>query len=954
MKNLRHLFSLSMVWVFICLSLWPTSIFGQTNFSQATYSINEQCGLNSTEAYHVMKDSKNNLWICTDMGMVKYDGFNATSFTTKNGLPSNVVFQSYEDPFGRIWALSIRRQLYYIENDSVHPYRYNYILDSLTEFDDYLFKRMHFTEDSTLYYSNSFKGMFSIDKYGNYKKYPPLNTEFEINEVGDQFQLSCTASEGKIDLNINSSYKYNSVSIDSLYFHKPSDISNLYKDEKLNTLGGLILIGGTVISMPSSTVLARNVTAIEPIKNTNEYWIGKNNGAYLVKFINNQFVQVENSSIFRNLYVSSIYSDAQGNTWFTTLEEGINYLPEYKVHHLADNRGNKIEQEVLDFSVIGTDILLSYKNNLYDVTKDKYYPSDHSKIVYANGNLFISNLQRIDNYFDLKKYPTNTHFTPHARDIYLDDNNFYSSTSYIYRINTITKQIDTIFYRTDLIRFITQVATYQDELYCTSKNKLFQVSGDSVVTIHDFGNKEITDLICFQNRLLISTKNFGIYQYSQGEVRPFLNKSNGLKNEGVNILQNSKNGRYLYIGCFKGLEIYDQFTSKCISISKNQGLTDLKINKLEEFNNTLYIATEKGFYKISYDDIRNLSKTNTTKDVQPEVTNLRVDGENYRNLISLPTDAKVFSISFEIKDLKNWFNKRYQYQINGGEWINILSPEIVLTNPQKRLKINLRYYMSNNTWSDSVTLIEGSIRKPFYTSIWFFIVLLLFLGFGVYLVVKGINSNKIKQLEQENEMLSYQQRMQNARMKPHFIFNVLNSIYSFILFNENKNAANYLLKFSSLMRSVLENSSDEKVKISEEIKLLENYLELENLRHNYSFKYDIKTNNTDKYLNIPSLMIQPFVENAIIHGIDHENKNSRIQIDFEQLDDKTVRVNIFNTCLKTEDITEKLKLSSEKNAVGITRSRLKNYNNLNSGELYRMEIEQISNETLIKLFIPIL
>ncbi|SFT51256.1 Histidine kinase [Lishizhenia tianjinensis] len=942
---------ITLVLLMMCLPLLSS---GQANFAQATYKINEQCGLKSTEAYHVMKDSKNNLWICSDMGLVRYDGFNATSFTTKNGLPSNVVFQSYEDPFGRIWALSIRKELYYIENDSIHPYIYNSLLDTLLDNDEYLFKRILIDKDSTVYFSNAFNGTFSIDKNGNYQVYSESISKFEIIEIDGKFLLSCWNKKGLVNFNIQSKNNYTHNIIDSLSLNLPSDISNLNIDPELNTLEGLILIGGKVISLPSTTILATNVTALEKIPYTTEYWISKNNYTYRAEFSNNKLIPILNSDINQNLYVSSIYADKDGNTWFSTLEEGIIYLPEYKVHHLSNASGNKIEDEVLDFCINKDQIILSFKNHILDVNSNQRYPSDHSKLVFKNNHLFISNLWRIDNHFELEKYPKNTQFVNHARDIYVDGNEFFATTSYIHRTNTVNLEYDTVLFRRDLIRFISQVARYRNELYCSSKNKLYKVINDSVELIYDFSNKEITDLLVYQDRLLISTKNFGIYQYDGRQTKHFLNKKNGLNNENVNVMAKSANNRYLYIGCFKGLEIYDHFTSKCISISKNQGLTDLKVNKLEEAEGILYIATEKGFYKISYHDIRNLSKINSSNEIHPEVTNLRVDTENYKNLISLPTDAQVLSISFQIKDLKNWFNKRYQYQINEGEWINILSPEIVLTNPQKRLKINLRYYMSNNTWSDSVVLIEGSIREPFYTSVWFFVILLFFLAFAVFLVMKGINSNKIRKLEKENEMLSYQQRMQNARMKPHFIFNVLNSIYSFILFNENKNAANYLLKFSALMRSVLENSSDEKVKISDEVKLLENYLELENLRHDNSFQYDIKIHNTDKFLEIPSLMIQPFVENAIVHGLNHDDKNSRIQVDIEKINDQIIEVKIFNTGKISAEIAEKLHQSTEKNAVGITRSRLKNYNNLNTYEQYKMEIENVYNGTLIKLFIPIL
>ncbi|MDX1445511.1 sensor histidine kinase, partial [Lishizhenia sp.] len=99
---------------------------------------------------------------------------------------------------------------------------------------------------------------------------------------------------------------------------------------------------------------------------------------------------------------------------------------------------------------------------------------------------------------------------------------------------------------------------------------------------------------------------------------------------------------------------------------------------------------------------------------------------------------------------------------------------------------------------------------------------------------------------------------------------------------------------------------------------------------------------------------QPFVENAIIHGLNHDDKNSRIQIDIEKLNDQIIEVKIFNTGISSEDVVARLNKSTEKNAVGITKSRLKNYNTLNTYELYKVEIEKLYNGTLVKLFIPIL
>ncbi len=124
-----------------------------------------------------------------------------------------------------------------------------------------------------------------------------------------------------------------------------------------------------------------------------------------------------------------------------------------------------------------------------------------------------------------------------------------------------------------------------------------------------------------------------------------------------------------------------------------------------------------------------------------------------------------------------------------------------------------------------------------------------------------------------------------AQMNPHFIFNSLNSIQHFILSNDRLSAIRYLSKFSKLTRNVLENSIDHKVPLNDEIKLLSSYLELESLRFNEMFHYqievseDLDTDNTD----IPLLLIQPYVENAIVHGLSKQEEGTpRLNISFKK------------------------------------------------------------------------
>lgn len=147
----------------------------------------------------------------------------------------------------------------------------------------------------------------------------------------------------------------------------------------------------------------------------------------------------------------------------------------------------------------------------------------------------------------------------------------------------------------------------------------------------------------------------------------------------------------------------------------------------------------------------------------------------------------------------------------------------------------------------------------------------LLFGFGLNYKLRKINEEKIilEQVAYNNKINALR-----AQMNPHFIFNSLNSIQHLITSNKKEPAVKYLNKFSLLMRNILEGSTGGKIVLAEEIALLEKYIELEALRFESNFQYSIKVDkNLDpKAIEIPALIIQPFVENAILHGLLNKKK----------------------------------------------------------------------------------
>lgn len=144
--------------------------------------------------------------------------------------------------------------------------------------------------------------------------------------------------------------------------------------------------------------------------------------------------------------------------------------------------------------------------------------------------------------------------------------------------------------------------------------------------------------------------------------------------------------------------------------------------------------------------------------------------------------------------------------------------------------------------------------------------------------------NQHKQIETANKEL--ESRMLRAQINPHFIFNSLGSIQHFIVSNEKVSAMKYLSKFSSLLRQVLEDSVTNNLVLEEELKLLHIYLELEALRFEDGFLYEISTDpSLDVYnLEVPVLLVQPYIENAILHGLLPKSNDRRIAIHYFQKD----------------------------------------------------------------------
>ena len=199
-----------------------------------------------------------------------------------------------------------------------------------------------------------------------------------------------------------------------------------------------------------------------------------------------------------------------------------------------------------------------------------------------------------------------------------------------------------------------------------------------------------------------------------------------------------------------------------------------------------------------------------------------------------------------------------------------------------------------------------------------------------------------------------------SQMNPHFIFNSLNSIQNFINANDSENANEYLIKFAKLVRMILENSREQEIELSKDLKALEIYMQLESLRlkHGFDYKINIDSNIDADNVLVPPLIIQPFVENAIWHGLQHKSERGKIEINISQKNNELLCIIEDNGLGRKAALKIANQLSPEKRkslGMQITAERISLYNNIKNVKAF-FEVEDIvsDNQTgvRVKLHLP--
>jgi tetratricopeptide (TPR) repeat protein len=313
---------------------------------------------------------------------------------------------------------------------------------------------------------------------------------------------------------------------------------------------------------------------------------------------------------------------------------------------------------------------------------------------------------------------------------------------------------------------------------------------------------------------------------------------------------------------------------------------------------------------------------------------------------------QIFHSEKLLSDLYGFQNKS---QLAFLHYKNYVTARDSISNQENDKKM-LRLEMESEYKSKSAVEQEKSKRK---TMLVVFSILGILLLAGLLFALYNRMQIK-KRLTLQKEVAEYEQKALHLQMNPHFVFNCLGSISSFIVQNGTDSALKYLAKFSKLMRLTLEYSKGSLIPIDKEIESLQNYLELEQLRFHNKFVFSIQsTDKVEFNMGIPPLLIQPFVENAILHGLVPKEGNGKIEVLFDVQNKQFV-------CTITDDgigLTESKNLKKDSvtahqsMALEITKKRLQIMEET-TAQNANIEIKEITNNgktegTIVILRLPI-
>lgn len=933
-------------------------------------AINIEKGLPSNSVYNILQDTKGFMWFAHDEGLSRYDGYEVKTYINSNQSAKAGTCLN-EDKYGRIWYENFDGYVFYVQNDTLHALKHQHLPVGFLEYgiledklcvlanglvDFYDLKTLRFLKSVEIP-----KGFVTSAIASNNKYYISNNTFTYIDSSGNFFNVTNTSSREKIPS----------------FMQK--DDEGVFAVTRFNELGTCYHIQNDSLK---TKFKIPEVSYIQAAYFVNDcYWFFTTKGVYVY----NKLGQIQNNGepYFKEKNIRGVYKDREDNFWFSTASEGLLMVPNIDAKvifkQIKPNRfdygDNKLFVGTRDHKIISIDLEKNSTRVYFDgqsnhdifilnfdeQTQSIYFTSNDFACVDLNGKvkslarIAIKDIVRVDNIYSAFAASGTFGLLKH---------NFTKANEWDSIFNTNVLSVNSIFsgfsseVRSKSICYLPS----KKEVFVITSAGLFKFTPHSLVEVTS-GGKQIfgKKIRSYKNKIFILLGEGKIISYENGIFKSYLDgkfsSESQIKNFTIqqNNLLLQVNKSIYYINLNNDLPFY-------------QGSYDEEITDMFVKNGQLFLATSNGIITQKLC----LGKQ-TSVNAWLNLNSLKVNNQFYDLSASnqFNYNQNNIEINYSILCFKTKEEVPLSYRINEGDWIQ--------TQPESR-NLNLASlspgvykidFILNSIQENALPLksITFIIQKPWWQKWWFYlvvIVLFLFLVFAIYVwrTNELIKKNKLatEKMELENALNRSVLTAIKSQMNPHFFHNALNTIQSFIYSNDKKNASTFLNKFSKLTRMILEMSEKDKVTLSEEIASILLYLEIERVRFNddFEFKIEIQNHIDQEMIKIPSMILQPYIENAIKHGLLHKAGLKKLQIEFKQ-EEKYLVITINDNGIGRKRSLELNKIKRDKHQSFSTDANETRLNLLNRGNLRKVLVEftdktdnyNNSEGTLVTISIPL-
>ena len=942
---------------------------------------NTESGLPSPEAYAVFCDSKGYIWIGTDAGVCRFDGYSFEKFDVQSGLPDNTVYSIKEDTKGRIW-FKHRNILSYWNLNKVSAFAGNNILNE--KLSTILISTFYIDKNDTLWISSNSRGYYKIaypyaeKDFNHISLLDDIGSSYFIKEINPSAYIFGNLPFSKNTLRYfdahNKPYPYAFI---AKYDSVTSTLINLHLSfSKTNDKYFLFTNSQELLKISGRTAEHKYDFAGEILNvfedRERNIWLSTTKGAV---FIEKGDLRANKTTVFfPRLTVTEIVQDLEGGIWLSTLTEGVYYLRSNKVLHYSKQEGLKEENINVMLDIGNNSLLLASKYCVtlfshgkmitrkmpIDLIASINYLFKHSNgSIWSGGDtgkglIFSKNLK------NAQKYPVFVKAITEGNDKNVWVGNHAELYKFSYTDHRILQKIHTGFKLSALCE------DHTGRLWIGALDGLRYYHGNNIQRYQEqnllFSSKIADIKEAKTNQLYIATKGKGIIVISKNEQINTITKADGLVSDFCKRLFIDKKGN-VWVGTNAGISCITNTDAKpqIRNYNTSDGLISNEINDIVVRNDTVFAATNKGLIVFKPADL--------PVNIPPSIyiTNITASGKvkAFTQELTIPYSENYVIINYKGLSYKDFGHVAYKYKMEGLDknWFYSSNTSVQYPSLEPGTYKFYLYAINSNGLESKVPIYFTIIITPPFWKTWWFISLFILFVFSALFFAISLRIKHIQRAEEvEKKTLRNQLKALQSQMNPHFIFNCLNSIQRYILDNDSEKSQRFLSKFAKLMRYVLDHSNVALIGLEEELDAIRLYLELETSRLKGKIDYTIiiADDLSIAAIKIPSMIIQPYIENAIWHAFNDFEKKGIISLSLYKKSEEILACIIEDNGIGRKKSSENKSVLKTHKSVGmnVTKERLEIINYLNKHKLNvnivdKEDADGNSQGTRVELFIPI-